>query len=151
MNIFAKNWGAWPLYPPWLRLWFDFIVIIVLQHINSLFFMDYVNRTVSGLPVVTQSRIRPSGQKVWPPVNWDGSASTLDDDVQFRVGSIGYFLIFVFTWLLCWSLWRVDVSGSRQLCDFGLFRRNPWLTLAGPLRCSKPRFPTRMRVGKIFF
>jgi len=30
--------------------------------------MDYANRTVSGPPVARQLRIRPSGQKVWPPL-----------------------------------------------------------------------------------
>jgi len=27
-----------------------------------------VNRTVSGPPVTRESRIRPSGQNVWPPL-----------------------------------------------------------------------------------
>jgi len=48
--------------------WWDFIVIIALQYIlTTYFWIDYVNRTLSGPTVVRQSWIRPSCQNVWPP------------------------------------------------------------------------------------
>ena len=37
-------------------------------HFNTYFCIDYVNRAVSDPPVARQSRIRPSCQKVWPPL-----------------------------------------------------------------------------------
>jgi len=32
--------------------------------------IDYVNRTVSGNQVDRKSRLRPSGQQVWPPLHF---------------------------------------------------------------------------------
>jgi len=51
------------------RKWCDFIVIIVLRYILTTYFgIDFVNRTVFGPPVARQSPIRPTGQKVRPPL-----------------------------------------------------------------------------------
>ena len=39
--------------------------------------MDYLNRTASGPPVAWQSRIRPSGQKVWATQGYAMSPSSV--------------------------------------------------------------------------